>query len=133
VSSTRTYKISHGSFRNDDVTSTCTTYDAEMMQMLASGRHKDFIELCDNKLSEYQTGHDLIVINGWRAGGFAINAELAVHLDAPVVLSMDYMRGESPQGCYDRAVRLHGILYLFLFILVHSRASRCAQQATQSS
>lgn len=77
----------------------------QRIQMLAERKHADVVELCYNKLSEYQAGKDLVVINGWRQGGLSFNADLATHLDAPVLLSMDLTPGEPTSSVYERAVR----------------------------
>jgi hypothetical protein len=45
-----------------------------------------------------------VVINGWRQGGISFNADLASHLDAPVLLSMDLVADELPKSVYERAV-----------------------------
>lgn len=99
--------------------------------MLANGKHQELIDECYNRLCEYETAppperparaekggmqpppdaaapaapKDLVVINGWRAGGAAFNAQLARYMDAAVLLSLDHAPGESEQQTYDRAVR----------------------------
>jgi hypothetical protein len=77
------------------------------IQMLADRKHEEVVEMCFNSLSNYQQGKDLVVINGWRQGGISFNADLASHLDAPVLLSMDLVAEEPPKSVYERAVRSH--------------------------
>jgi hypothetical protein len=72
--------------------------------MLADRKHEEVVEMCYNSLSSYQQDKDLVVINGWRQGGISFNADLASHLEAPVLLSMDLVADESPKSVYERAV-----------------------------
>lgn len=73
--------------------------------MLSQNREKEFLDRCETRLAEYEQGKDIVVINGWRNGGFSINSALAKHMAAPMLLAMDYLPGETPSACYDRAVR----------------------------
>lgn len=73
--------------------------------MLSQSREEEFLEQCETRLSEYEKGKDIVVINGWRNGGFSVNSALARHMAAPVLLAMDYIPGETPSACFDRAVR----------------------------
>jgi adenine/guanine phosphoribosyltransferase-like PRPP-binding protein len=77
--------------------------------MLGERKQDDFLELCQNKLAEYEaTTKDapgITVIDGWEGGGFGINAALARQLQSPVLLCMDYRTDESHSSVVDRAVR----------------------------
>lgn len=78
--------------------------------MLGERKQDDLLELCQNKLAEYEApkndtpSHDIIVIDGWQGGGFGINAALARQLQSPVLLCMDYSTDDTPASCFDRAV-----------------------------
>lgn len=72
--------------------------------MLADGKHNDLLDICYQRLIEYQQDRDIVIINGWRSGGFAFNAQMASHLDAPAILVLDYLDNESATSAYDRAM-----------------------------
>lgn len=78
--------------------------------MLAEKRQDEFLEMCQNKLADYEAsqngvaGHDITVIDGWQGGGFGVNAALAKQLESPMLLCVDYIAEESPSSCFDRVV-----------------------------
>jgi adenine/guanine phosphoribosyltransferase-like PRPP-binding protein len=78
--------------------------------MIGEGHQERFLDACETKLEEYAADKDVVVINGWQRGGFSINAALARQFDAPVLLCMDYVDGDTPSSCLDRAVRASNTL-----------------------
>lgn len=73
--------------------------------MIGEKHQENFLDACQSKLDDYGADKDVVIINGWQRGGFSINAALARQFDSPVLLCMDYVGGDTPASCFDRAVR----------------------------
>lgn len=74
--------------------------------MLQQKDQTGFLEACQNKLAEYEQENDIVVVDGWRRGGLSINAALAKHFDAPLLLCTEYFHSDTPKRCLERAVRV---------------------------
>lgn len=75
-----------------------------VLQMLQQKDQAGFLEACQNKLADYQQENDIVVVDGWRRGGLSINAALAKHIDAPLLLCTEYFHSDTPKRCLERAV-----------------------------